>query len=110
MTTGDTLTLKPELSPEKFADEPVTYSTKDEKVATVSKKGKIKAASAGETTLTVKSWDCTYKATIKVTDPVVYTAPSTSSYNYSQPSKQKKKKTTSSGSAGYFDSGDDEHF
>lgn len=109
LTTGDTKTLEPKLAPEKFAGEPVTYSTKDEKVATVSEDGKLTAVASGETTLTIKSGGCTFKATVSVADPepVVYYTPSTTT---KKSSKSTKKKSSSSGSSGYFDSSDDEHF
>ncbi|MBQ3370732.1 MAG: protein kinase [Mogibacterium sp.] len=112
LTTGDTQTLKPALAPDKFKDEPVTYKSGDKKVATVSKDGLLTAVAAGETTLTVTSGGCTFKASVSVSDPIVYYAPTTT-YKSSKKtsSKSTKKKTSSSkGSKGYFDSSDDEHF
>lgn len=105
LTTGDTLALEPKLAPEQFASEPVTYSTKDETVATVSDTGTLTAIASGETTLTVKSGGCTFKATVTVADPVVYYTPSSSSKKSSSGSSKKK---SSKSNTGYF--GDDEHF
>ena len=112
LTTGDTLALKPELSPEKFADEPVSYSTGDRKVVTVSKDGTLTAVAAGETSLTVSSGGCTFKASVSVTDPIVYypTSSSSGSSKKKTSSSSKKKSGSSKASKGYFDSGDDEHF
>lgn len=115
MTTGDTLELKPELSPEKFAGEPLTFSTDDEKVATVSEEGKITAVSAGGTKLIISAGGCTFTASINVSDPVIYYPPATSKKKSSGSTKRssgsKKKSSGSSGAnKGYFDSGDDEHF
>lgn len=108
LTTGDTLALEPVLEPEQFAKEPVSYSTDDEKVATVSEDGKLTAAAAGETTLTVTSGGCTFNANVSVADPVVYYPPSTS--GTSKKSKTTKKKSSSKSNTGYFNSSDDEHF
>ena len=98
LTTGDTLALEPVLLPEEFAGEPVTFRTGDEKVATVSD-GVLTAVAAGETELTVSAGGCEFKASVSVTDPVVYSSGS-----------KKKKNSSSSGGTGYFDSSDDEHF
>ncbi|MBR2653059.1 MAG: protein kinase [Lachnospiraceae bacterium] len=110
LTTGDTLELKPVLAPEKFAKEPVSYSTGDEKVAAVSKDGKLTAAAAGETKLTVTAGGCTFKAKVSVEDPVVYTPPSTSGKSKKKTTSSTKKKSSKKSSKGYFDSSDDEHF
>lgn len=109
LTTGDELTLKPVLAPEQFAEEPVSYSTGDEKIATVSEDGKLTAVAAGETTLTVTSGGCTFSANVNVADPVVYYTPSTTSSS-KKSTKSSKKKSSSKGSTGYFNSSDDEHF
>lgn len=108
LTTGDVMTLEPVLAPEQFAEEPVSYSTGDEKVAIVSDDGKLTAVAAGETTLTVTSGGCSFSANVSVADPVVYYTPTTSSSKKS--TKSTKKKSSSKGSAGYFNSSDDEHF
>ncbi|MBR3124464.1 MAG: protein kinase [Mogibacterium sp.] len=108
MTTGDELVLEPVLEPEKFADEPVTYRSGDKKVATVSKSGKLKAAAAGETTLTVESGGCTFEAKVSVADPVIYYPPAASGTSKKKSGSTKKK--SSKASKGYFNSSDDEHF
>lgn len=108
LTTGDTKELKPKLEPEQFASEPVSYTIKDKNVATVTDAGTLTAIASGETTLTLKSGGCTFKATISVADPepVVYYTPSTTT----KKSTKSNKKKSSSSSKGYFDSSDDEHF
>ncbi len=108
LTTGETLTLKPALSPEKFADEPVTYASGDKKIFIVSEDGLLTAVSAGEAKLTVESGGCSVKSTVTVSDPVVY-YPSSSSKKSSKSSSKKSNKS-SKANKGYFDSGDDEHF
>ena len=111
LTTGDTLTLEPKLKPDRFKDEPVTFKTGDDKVATVTKEGVLTAVAAGETKLTVESDGCKFKASVSVADPVIYYAPSTSSKKKSSGSSgSSKNKSSSKASKGYFDSSDDEHF
>ena len=109
LTTGDELALEPVLEPEKFAEEPVSYSTDDEKVATVSEDGKLTAVAAGDTELNVTSGGCTFKATVSVADPVVYYS-SGSSGSSGKSSKSSKKKSSNKSNTGYFSSSDDEHF
>lgn len=109
LTTGEELKIKPVLEPEKFADEPVSYSTGDDKVAKVSGDGKLTAVSAGETTLTVMSDGCTFEASVSVEDPIVYYTPSPSTTSKKKSSKTSKKSSSGS-SKGYFNSSDDEHF
>ena len=103
LTTGDTLSLEPTLSPEQFANEPITYKSGDKNVFTISKDGVITAVSAGSTKLTVESGGSKFTSTVTVSDPIVY---------YSAPSSSKSSGSSKSSKAskGYFDSGDDEHF
>ena len=110
LTTGDTLTLEPVLSPKEFADEPVTYSSDDEKIFTVSEDGLITAVSSGEAKLTVASGGSTFTSAVTVTDPVVYYTPASSKKSSSSSSKKSNSSSKSSSSKGYFDSSDDEHF
>ena len=109
LTTGDTLMLEPKLEPEKFKDEPVTFITGDEKVATVTKDGMLIAVAAGETTLTVESDGCEFKASVSVADPVIYYASSTSSKKSSGSSGSSKKKSSSKANKGYFDTDEDDY-
>lgn len=106
LTTGNTLQLTPKLGPEEFANEPVTFSSSDDKVATVAEDGTVTAVSAGETVLTVSSGGCTFESKITVADPVVYRSYTSSSGS----SGSKKSSGSSKASKGYFDSSDDEHF
>jgi serine/threonine protein kinase len=108
LTVGDELALEPKLSPKEFADEPLSYSTDDKKIATVSKAGKLTAVAAGKTTLTVESGGCTFKSEVKVEDPVVYYEPVPATTSKESTKSTKKKSTKSS--KGYFSSSDDEHF
>ena len=102
LTTGNTLTLEPVLKPDKFASEPVSYSSSDNDVAKVSDKGKITAVSAGTADITVSAGGCTFETKVTVSDPVVYSAPA-------KKNNKKTKKSSSSGSGnGYF--GDEEYF
>lgn len=109
LTTGDTMKLEPVLAPENFADEPVTYSTGDDKIVSVSEDGTLTAVAAGETTLTLEAGGCTFNAALSVEDPVVYIPPSTTT-SKNKSSKPTKKKSSSKGNSGYFSSSDDEHF
>lgn len=113
LTTGDTLELRPVLSPEEFADEAVTFSTENEEVATVSEDGLLTAVAAGETGLTVTSGGCTFKATVSVADPVIQYSSGTSTKKSSSKSSNKSSKSSkksSKSSKGSFDPDDDEHF
>lgn len=127
---GSTERLKPELSPKKFADEPVVYYTVDKDIATVDGKGRIKAKKTGSTRLKISAGGFTRTVTVEVyeyTAPAAtYTAPQTgySTYNtYSGGSSGSSSGSSSSGkrnssggsssggsSRGYFDSSDDEYF
>ena len=127
---GSTKKLSPELSPKKFADEPVVYYTVDKEIATVDGKGRIKAKKQGKTKLRISAGGFTKTVTVEVykyTAPAAtYTAPQTSysTYNtYSGGSSGSSSGSSSSGksgssggrsssgsSRGYFDSSDDEYF
>lgn len=105
LTTGDELVLEPSLEPEKFAEEPVSYSTNNENVASVSEDGKITAAGAGETALTVTSGGCTFEAEVRVADPVIYYQSGSGTKSGTKSKKSSKKSNT-----GYFSTEDDESF
>ena len=108
LTTGNTVTLEPDLAPEKFASEPVSYSMADQSIAAVSEDGTITAVSAGETALTVSAGGKSITSKVVVSNPVVYRKPAASTKS----GGRKSSSGSSSGSAskGYFDSGDDESF
>jgi uncharacterized protein YjdB len=112
LTTGETLTVEPVLKPEKFADEPVTYTTADPSVAEVKSDGNLKAVSAGKTTLTVSAGGSSFESDITVTDPVIYVPKKSGSSKSSSGTSQSSSSKSGSGKAskGYFDSGDDEEF
>ena len=131
LTEGDTRTLKPELKPAEYADEPVTYSSRDKSIASISKDGKISAKKAGITTMTVSAGGSSRELTVTVQaapepepEPVVVYSPSSSgssskssgsSSSKKSGSSSKKKsssssKKKSSGGKEYFDSNDDEYF
>lgn len=118
LETGDEKTLKPELKPEKFADEKIHWTVKDTSVAKVSKKGRVTAVAAGQTTLVAEAGGCRKEVSVKVTDPP---APVRTYYNYggsggSSGSSKKKSGGGSSGSKssggdkGYFRDSDKEYF
>ncbi len=66
---GETLTLKAEVSPEK-ADDSVTWTSSDEKVATVSKKGVVTAVGAGKAVITCRTINgLEAKCSVKVKAP-----------------------------------------
>lgn len=116
LETGDEKTLKPQLEPEKFADEKITWTMKDPSVAKVSKKGHITALAAGGTTLVVEAGGCSREIPVRVTEPP---AP-VQTYNYSNNSggnkssgSSKKKNSggkSSGGDKGYFRNSDKEYF
>lgn len=75
MVTGGTATLKPVFNPSNASVKDVTWSSADQKVATV-KDGVVTAAGKGETKITVTSADGskTAQATVKVIDLDAYKA------------------------------------
>lgn len=52
LLVGDELTLTPTVSPETLRDKTITWTTSDDKVASVSDKGIVKALAPGECTIT----------------------------------------------------------
>lgn len=52
LLVGDELTLTPTVSPETLKDKTITWTTSDDKVASVSDKGIVKALAPGECTIT----------------------------------------------------------
>lgn len=118
---GSTVKLEPELSPEKFADEPVLYHIVDKNIASADSSGRIKGKKQGTTKLRISSGGCTKTVTVEVYEytapaPVYnYTPQTTYNSNYSGGSSSSGAKrssgSSSSGSgSGYFDSSDDEYF
>ena len=69
LETGDTDRLEPSLSPAKFADEKISYSSSDTSVVRVGRKGKLTAAGAGKATVTITAGGCTAKVKVTVTEP-----------------------------------------
>ena len=70
---GDSYRLKAKLLPEKFAKEPVTYSSSDKTVAKVSKKGKITARKVGKAIVSVSAGGRTEKIKVTVKEKVIVT-------------------------------------
>lgn len=64
---GKTYTLVPTIAPSNATEQGVTFTSSDEKVATVSSKGVITAVKGGTATITVKSKENNKTATCKVT-------------------------------------------
>lgn len=64
---GESATLTATVSPATAEDKSVTWSSSDDKIATVDKTGKVTAVAAGTATITVKTTDGEKTATCKVT-------------------------------------------
>ena len=124
LAAGSSRSLSPKLSPEKFADEQISYSVKDKSVATVSSKGKIKGKKSGRTKLTISAGGCSRVITVTVynkvsenktessnTNTYVQTpaAGGNSSNNSSNGNSNSNNNSNSNGN-GYFSNGDDEYF
>ena len=68
LTAGNTVTLNAAVLPEEIANETtVTWTSSDEKVATVDENGKVTAIAAGEATITATAGEksATYKLTVQ---------------------------------------------
>lgn len=68
LTAGNTVTLNAAVLPEEVADETtVTWTSSDEKIATVDENGKVTAIAAGEATITANAGEksATYKLTVE---------------------------------------------
>lgn len=68
LTAGNTVALNATVLPEEIADETtVTWTSSDEKVATVNENGKVTAIAAGEATITANAGEksATYKLTVQ---------------------------------------------
>ena len=82
LTAGNTVTLNATVLPEEIADETiVTWTSSDEKVATVDENGKVTAIAAGEATITanVGEKSTTYKLTVQAKKVVQNTTSNKSS-------------------------------
>lgn len=125
LAAGSSRSLSPKLSPEKFADEQISYSVKDKSVATVSSKGKIKGKKSGKTKLTISAGGCSRVITVTVynkvsenktessnTNTYVQTpaAGGNSSSNGNSGSSSNRSNNSNSNGNGYFSNGDDEYF
>ena len=82
LTAGNTVTLNVTVLPEEIADETiVTWTSSDEKVATVDENGKVTAIAAGEATITANAGEksTTYKLTVQAKKVVQNTTSNKSS-------------------------------
>ena len=82
LTAGNTVTLNAAVLPEEVADETtVTWTSSDEKVATVDENGKVTAIAAGEATITAIAGEksATYKLTVQAKKVVQNTTSNKSS-------------------------------
>lgn len=82
LTAGNTVTLNATVLPEEIADETiVTWTSSDEKVATVDENGKVTAIAAGEATITANAGEksTTYKLTVQAKKAVQNTTSNKSS-------------------------------
>ena len=86
LTAGNTVTLNATVLPEEIADETiVTWTSSDEKVATVDENGKVTAIAAGEATITANAGEksATYKLTVQAKKVVQNTNKSSNKGNTS---------------------------
>lgn len=83
---GERLNLKPQLKPEKFAEEPITYQVKNHKIATVRENGELLGRQAGSTRLVISAGGCQKTVRLQV-NPYVPPQPA-SSYIYREPEKR----------------------
>ena len=82
LTAGNTVTLNAAVLPEEVADETtVTWTSSDEKIATVDENGKVTAIAAGEATITANAGEksTTYKLTVQAKKVVQNTTSNKSS-------------------------------
>ena len=82
LTAGNTVTLNAAVLPEEIANETtVTWTSSDEKVATVDENGKVTAIAAGEATITANAGEksTTYKLTVQAKKVVQNTTSNKSS-------------------------------
>ena len=89
LTAGNTVTLNAAVLPEEVADETtVTWTSSDEKVATVDENGKVTAIAAGEATITATAGEksATYKLTVQAKKVVQNTSKSSNKGNTSSSS------------------------
>ena len=86
LTAGNTVTLNATVLPEEIADETaVTWTSSDEKIATVDENGKVTAIAAGEATITANAGEksATYKLTVQAKKVVQNTSKSSNKGNTS---------------------------
>ena len=89
LTAGNTVTLNAAVLPEEIANETtVTWTSSDEKVATVDENGKVTAIAAGEATITATAGEksATYKLTVQAKKVVQSTSKSSNKGNTSSSS------------------------
>lgn len=120
MTEGESRSISPKLSPDKFSDEKIIYKISDSSVASISTQGKISAKAPGSTILTISAGGCTLKVKVEVEEyiePVYttqYNSGSYSSYSSGASGETGSSYSKSSGSSGssdgFFNSDDDEYF
>ena len=106
----ETVILKPELSPEKFAEEPVSYDSSNAEVAAVTDEGLVIAVSPGTATVRLSAGGCSRDILVTVEaepEPVRYDSSDSKSKSKSKPKSNSKSKSKSDG---YIDDIDDEYF
>ena len=109
LAAGSSRSLSPKLSPERFADERISYSVRDESVATVSSKGRIKGKKSGRTKLTISAGGCSRVITVAVYNKVSESKTETGGTDTYVPNPAAGGSNNNS-SNGYFSNGDDEYF
>lgn len=71
LKVGESFTLKATIAPDSADDKTLTWTSSDDKVATVDASGKVTAVAAGTATITVKAGDATATCDVTVTAATV---------------------------------------
>lgn len=95
LEAGSSRSLSPKLSPEKFADEQISYSIKDK---------------SGKTKLTISAGGCSRVITVAVYNKVSKSKTETGGTDTYVPNPAAGGSNNNSSSNGYFSNGDDEYF
>lgn len=98
VTEGNSTTISPELSPEKFSDEKISYKIKDTSIAAISDEGTITGISPGTTVLTISAGGYSKDYSLIINQ---YVAPKKT------PSVTTKKSTTKKSSGGDYFGGEE---
>lgn len=90
---GEEKQLKPALSPEEYANEPITYAVENQKVAKIDANGRISTVGYGSTKIIIEAGGCVKKITVKVKEEPVSISSSPSKPKSTKKSKKSSKKS-----------------